>query len=298
MGGAAVFNHPQPPRGDLVLHAVVQQDHAIGDVLFQPVPGQRAVATLAGDDRGHPAVLEPAEQAAQFGAQGVGIRQAGKQRLHGVQHDPFGAGLVDGMAETHEQAFQVVFAGFLDLAAFDADVIDHQLFRGDQSRHVETQRCDVVHQVLSGFLEAEQDTRFAEPGRAVHQERHAQQGLTRTGRATDQGWPAARDAAQQDIVKAGDPRWRLGKLHHAQIGFRQRHPRASAPRSFRVRRVASIRTPPARSDSESTYGRQNGISSSRSPPLGASQDGPPAPPRAAPPLTPRGALAAGRSVRV
>ena len=48
-----------------------------------------------------------------------------KQRLHRVEHDALGADLVDGIAETDEQAFEVVVAGLLDFAAFDADVIDH-----------------------------------------------------------------------------------------------------------------------------------------------------------------------------
>ena len=67
--GAAVLDDAQPPRRDLVDHAVVEQDHAVGDVLFQAVPGQRALAALAGDDGGDALVLEPAEQAAQLGPQ-------------------------------------------------------------------------------------------------------------------------------------------------------------------------------------------------------------------------------------
>ena len=57
VGGAAVLHDPQPPGRDLVRDPVVEEDHAVGDVLFQALPGQRALAPLAGDDRGH--ALDP-----------------------------------------------------------------------------------------------------------------------------------------------------------------------------------------------------------------------------------------------
>ena len=65
---ATILHHAQSPRGDLIVDSVVEQDHAIGHVLLQPVAGQRSLATLARDDRRHAAVLQPAEQAPQFGA--------------------------------------------------------------------------------------------------------------------------------------------------------------------------------------------------------------------------------------
>ena len=44
VAGAAVLDDPQPPGGDLLRDAMIQDDHAIGDIFFQPVPGERAVA--------------------------------------------------------------------------------------------------------------------------------------------------------------------------------------------------------------------------------------------------------------
>ena len=72
-------------------------------------------------------ILEPAEQPAQFGAQDRVVGQAGKQRFDRVEHDPLGADRVDGVAEANEQPLEVILAGFLDLAALDADVIDGEL---------------------------------------------------------------------------------------------------------------------------------------------------------------------------
>jgi hypothetical protein len=55
--------------GNLVFDAMIQKDHAIGNIFFQAVPGQRPFAALGGDDRGEAAILKPAEQAAEFSAQ-------------------------------------------------------------------------------------------------------------------------------------------------------------------------------------------------------------------------------------
>ena len=124
---AAVLDDAQPPRGDLVVDAVVQQDHAVGHVLLEAVAGQRVLAALAGDDRGHAAILQPAEQAPQLGAQDGVVRQAGEQRLDRVEHDALGADRVDRMAEADEEALEVVLAGLLDLAALDADEVEREL---------------------------------------------------------------------------------------------------------------------------------------------------------------------------
>ena len=62
---AAILDDAQAPRRHLLVDAVVEQDHAVGDVLLQAVAGQRAFAPLAGDDGGDALVLEPAEQPAQ-----------------------------------------------------------------------------------------------------------------------------------------------------------------------------------------------------------------------------------------
>jgi hypothetical protein len=54
---ATILHHAQPPRADLLGHAVVECDHAIGHVFLQPVARDRGLALLAGDDRRHAADL-------------------------------------------------------------------------------------------------------------------------------------------------------------------------------------------------------------------------------------------------
>ena len=90
------------------------------------------LALFAGDDGGDALILEPAEEPAQFGAQDALIGQARKEGFDCVDDDAFGAHLLDHVVEAYKQALQVVFAGFLDLAALDADVVYRQELAADQ----------------------------------------------------------------------------------------------------------------------------------------------------------------------
>src|SRR5690606_32050071 len=63
---AAVLDDAQSPRGELVGDAMIEQDHAVADILFEPMPRERAVAALGRDDRCHAAIFEPAEQSPQL----------------------------------------------------------------------------------------------------------------------------------------------------------------------------------------------------------------------------------------
>ena len=102
MDRAAVFDDPQPSGGKLVYDAVIEQDHAVGDVFLEPVSGQRAIAAFAGDDGGHTFLLQPFEQPPYFRAKNRRIREASEQRLQGVQHDTLRADGVDGESQSDE----------------------------------------------------------------------------------------------------------------------------------------------------------------------------------------------------
>ena len=134
---AAVLDHAQAARRDLIVDAVVEQDHGIRDVLLEPLPGQGTLATLARDHGGDALVLQPPEQPSQFRPEDGVVLQARKQRLDGVEDDALGADRPNRVIEPDEQPFEVVLARFLDLAAFDAHVVDRELLRLDQLRKVE-----------------------------------------------------------------------------------------------------------------------------------------------------------------
>ncbi len=180
---------------------MIQQDNAVGDVFLQPLARQRAVAALGGDDGGHALVLQPAEQAAQFGTQDGFVLQAAEQGFQRIEHDAFGADRVDQIAQPDEQTLQVVVARLLDFAGFDVDLVDDQLAVGFQLGQVEAQRGDVLLELLGAFLEGEEHPGLVVAHGAQHQEFHGQQRLATARAAADQGRPAARQAAFGDFVE-------------------------------------------------------------------------------------------------
>ena len=52
MLGAAVFHDAHAAGGNLVLDAMVEQNHAVGDIFFEAVARERAFAPFRGDDGG------------------------------------------------------------------------------------------------------------------------------------------------------------------------------------------------------------------------------------------------------
>ena len=193
------------------MHAVIEQDDAVGDVLLQPVPGQLPCAALAGDHGGHPALLEPGKQPAQLRAQHALIGEARKQGFGCVEHHATRADRVDGMAEADEQALEVVLAGLLDLATLDPHVVDQQSLLGDQARYVVAERGDIGSEVFRAFLEAHQHAGLAKLPRTVDQEGHGKERFAAAGTAADQGRPPLRQPAKGDRVEAVDPGRCLGQ---------------------------------------------------------------------------------------
>ena len=218
---AAILDDAQPARGDLVDDPVVEQDDAVGHVFLEPVPCELPLAALGRDHGRDAALLEPAEQAAQLGAQDRRVVEAGEQRLDRVEHDPLRPDLLDGVVEPDEQALEIVIAGFLDLAALDAHIVDDELLVGDQARHVVAERGDVGGEIVGGLLEAHEDARLAVERHAVDQEGHGEQGLAAAGGAADERRPPGRQAAEHDLVEAVDAGRRLVELR-LRLGLRRR----------------------------------------------------------------------------
>jgi hypothetical protein len=150
---AAVLDHAEAASGDLLDHPVVQQHHAVRDVLLKTLTRELAVAALAGDHRRNTPLLEPHEQAAQLGPEHRGVGQAREQGLDGVQHDAPGADRVDGVPQADEQAVQVVLPRLLDLAALDAHVVQQDQLALDHVLQREAQRGHVADELLGPLLE-------------------------------------------------------------------------------------------------------------------------------------------------
>jgi hypothetical protein len=67
---------------------------------------------LGGDDRGQAFLLEPVEQAADFGAQDTWVWQILEERFNGVQYDSARPNPLDCVGNSNEEALEVILAGF------------------------------------------------------------------------------------------------------------------------------------------------------------------------------------------
>jgi hypothetical protein len=237
MGGAPVLHDPQPARGDLIRDTVVEQDHAVRDVFFEPLPGEGSRPALGRDDGRHPAGLQPAEQAAQLRAQQARVRQAREQALDRVEHHALGRNGVDGVAQADEQSLQVVLPRLLDLGALDAHEVDEQLLPGAELLEVEAQGCDVLGQLLGRLLEAHEHARFAHLD-AAHEELDREEGLARARVAAHERRATAGQPAARDLVQAADAASGLGQPRDDRW-FLDRH--AWNPRGADAARGASHR---------------------------------------------------------
>ena len=106
---------------------MIQQNHAVGDVLLQPMPRQRSFSLLGRHHRRKVAVLQPAEQPPQFRAQDRHIGEPGKERFQRVQNHPLRSHRIHGVLQPDEQALQIVVAGLMNLARLDPHEIQEQL---------------------------------------------------------------------------------------------------------------------------------------------------------------------------
>lgn len=121
---ASILHDPQAARRHLIVDAVIEENHRIRHVLLEPLLRQEAGAALAGNDGRDALVLQPPKQTPQLRPEDAVVLEACKQRLDRVEDDAFGSHRANRVIEPDEEAFEVVFAGFLDLGTLDADVID------------------------------------------------------------------------------------------------------------------------------------------------------------------------------
>ena len=219
MRRAAVFHHPQMPRGNLFIDPMVEHDDTVGHIFLQPMARQVFAPGLGSDERRHAFVFEPAEEPAQLGAQDGLVGQAGEQRFQRVQHHAFGADGINRVTEPDEQPFQVILAGLLDFTALDVNVIEQNFFAPDQARQIKSEQRDVALQLGFRLLEGHENARLAELHRSAHEEFRGQQRLAATRAAAHQRGPPARQPAAGDFVETLDARRTLGQTSSRRGGF-------------------------------------------------------------------------------
>src|SRR4051812_10940150 len=201
---ATIFHDAHAAGRNLVGHAMIEQDDAVGDVFLQAAAGKGPASTLSGDNRGYAFVFQPAEEAAQLGAENAFVLQSGKEGLDGVEHHTLGADRFDGGIQADEQPFEIVLASFFNLVSLDADEIENQFLLADELVEVEAERADVLRQLLRALFESHEYARFVIFGGAAYQELHGQQGLPATRASADERRPASRKAPLGDLIETLD----------------------------------------------------------------------------------------------
>ena len=86
---SAILDDTQAAGRQLILHAIIEKDHTIGDIFLETVTSEHTVATLAGDDRSDPFLLQPLNKPNLIAAR-HGCRTR-RTAFDGVDHDPLGA---------------------------------------------------------------------------------------------------------------------------------------------------------------------------------------------------------------
>ena len=214
MQRSPVFDDAQPPGGELVYDAVIEQDHAIRDVFLEAVAGKRAIAALAGDDGRDTLVFHPVEQATQLGAQNGEVGKASEKRFERIQHDTLGADRVDGESQADEKSTQVEVARFLDFASHNRHVVDQDFLACRERLEIETHRRHILGEIIGAFLERHEHARFTVLLRPAHQKLHGEHGFPATGTPAHQRCAPLGESAAGDLVESHDPRCGLAQGRH------------------------------------------------------------------------------------
>src|SRR5690606_30999625 len=143
-----------------------------------------SVAAFRGDDGRELAVLEPPKEPAKLGPKDSVVVERAEERLERVDDDPFGADRVDAVSKPDEEPLEVVLARLLDLAPFDVDIVEKELLVGHQPVEVESERPDVLRQVLGPLLERQEHARLPVLRRSPDEELHPEERLARARAAT------------------------------------------------------------------------------------------------------------------
>ena len=172
------------------------------------------LAALAGDHRGDAAVLQPAEQPAQLGAQdapGSGSPRTASRSCRAPPASRRSASMA--LREPDEQPFEVVLAGLLDLAALDVYVVDDELAlassiwsRSKPERGARWRPGPPA--VSSNAMKTPGSSNCSAPRTRNSM---ANKRLAAAGAAADQRRAAARQAAAGDLVEALDAGRGLGQ---------------------------------------------------------------------------------------
>ena len=206
----AVLDHAEAAGGDLRADPMVEHDHAVGDVLLDPVPGEStAVAPLSGQDDGDAPVLEPAHQPAELRPHDRVVAERAEQHLDGVQHDALGAHPPDRVVEDREERFEVEFSRRDDLGRIYPEREHREQATALKLVEIESERSHVEGDLGRRLLEGHEHAGLAVLAGAGDKEVQPEQRLARSRAARHQRHPAQGQAAPGDLVQPRNPGRRL-----------------------------------------------------------------------------------------
>jgi hypothetical protein len=104
---------------------------------------------------------------------------------------------------TPEACDRIVTAGFVKLAALNANEANDQPFLFHQLIQVESERANLLPQFGGGLFECKENPRLVVSRGSAHPGLRREQRLDRAGAARDQRGPAARESASRDLIGHG-----------------------------------------------------------------------------------------------
>ena len=226
MERAAVFEDAQSPDGRLLGNAVIEHDHAIRDVLLDAVTCQRSVAAFARDHCSDAAFFQKLKEPSQFGTKNGRVRERTEHRFDRVDHHSLRTDSIDGSAEAQEQTLEVPFAGFLQVAVHQGDVVQHQIAVGLELGQVEAERCDIRSQVVDALLERHEHARLVELGDPPYQELHRNQRLATAGRPAHKRRATLRQTSTGHLIETADTGRSLQQTRQLRRGGAHPHQRS------------------------------------------------------------------------
>jgi hypothetical protein len=105
-------------------------------------------------------------------------------------------------AESYEQSFQVVIAGFINFAPLNPNEIDGYLPLFDKFIQIETEGTNVLSQLRCGFLERHENARFVVVGSPADEKLRRQQSLAGACAAANQCGSAPGKSSTGDLVES------------------------------------------------------------------------------------------------
>ncbi len=105
-----------------MFHAVVEQDHAVSDILLETVARECSLATLTGDDGSDTSFFQPPEQATELRADDCFIGQCREEGFECIEYDSLGFDRINRIAQPQEKCFEIVFTSFFYFRTLDEDV--------------------------------------------------------------------------------------------------------------------------------------------------------------------------------